>query len=564
MKRYFSCFFFFSLFSFSFLSAQVNEKDLRKMSYDELKELFFNEKTSISEQKKIAGEFVKKAKKENDQSKLARGYYYNSLIHEGENKIIYFDSIINYTKTPKIDKNFPIAAYFEKGIFLESLFKFDEAINCYLQAEKIAKDRNIDYYYLCKHAIGVLKSEKMGEVEEALPLFKENFSFFKKKENEVDYSFYYENSLFAMADAYKSLKKIDSSTYYNVLGYNHSKKYGNEYLNGIFILNEGANQSLKRNYVATIDSVRKALPIIIKNKDLNNELAAYYYYGKAYEGLKNEKKAINYFKKVDSMYIVKGTITPEFISGYSYLIEYYRKINDKDNQLLYIDKFVKIDSILQKNYKRITKKIQKDYDIPHLMQEKEAIINGLHQDKKTNYWIIGLLGFVVVLSLFVMQQLVKQKKQYKQRFEALMQHSKIDTLHEDERREEEEKTNLDLGIPDDIVNAILKQIVVFENKKHFLKPNITIGDLATKFDTNSKYLSILINAKKEKSFSNYINDLRIDFAVSELKINKEMRKYTIAAIAEEVGFNTSESFSKAFFKRTGIKPSYFMKELKEV
>jgi AraC-like DNA-binding protein len=34
-------------------------------------------------------------------------------------------------------------------------------------------------------------------------------------------------------------------------------------------------------------------------------------------------------------------------------------------------------------------------------------------------------------------------------------------------------------------------------------------------------------------------------------------------IAKEVGFNTAESFSKAFYKRTGMKPSFFINELKK-
>ena len=55
--------------------------------------------------------------------------------------------------------------------------------------------------------------------------------------------------------------------------------------------------------------------------------------------------------------------------------------------------------------------------------------------------------------------------------------------------------------------------------------------------------------------------MRIDNIVEELKQNKNIRKYTIAALAEEAGFNTAESFSNAFYKRTGIKPSFFVKEL---
>ena len=158
------------------------------MSYDELKELFFSEKIDSTEEKKIANAYVIKAKKEKNETKLIRGYYYCSLISNDEQKINYFDSIINI-KTPKTDKKFPLMAYYEKGIALENLFKFNKAINCYLQAEKIALEReNIDYYYHCKFAVGILKSEKMGEVEEALTIFKEFHAFFDNKKNHLDFS----------------------------------------------------------------------------------------------------------------------------------------------------------------------------------------------------------------------------------------------------------------------------------------------------------------------------------------------------------------------------------------
>ena len=71
-----------------------------------------------------------------------------------------------------------------------------------------------------------------------------------------------------MADAYKSLKLLDSSSCYNKVGYNHSKKINNEYLNTIFILNERANQTLKKIFHANKDSAFKTLLLIIKINDL--------------------------------------------------------------------------------------------------------------------------------------------------------------------------------------------------------------------------------------------------------------------------------------------------------
>jgi AraC-like DNA-binding protein len=88
-----------------------------------------------------------------------------------------------------------------------------------------------------------------------------------------------------------------------------------------------------------------------------------------------------------------------------------------------------------------------------------------------------------------------------------------------------------------------------------------VKTLSEDFETNSKYLSKIVNVYKNKTFINYINDLRIDYAVINLQESKTARKYTLQALAFEYGFNTTESFSKAFSKKTGLKPSYFIIEL---
>ena len=92
----------------------------------------------------------------------------------------------------------------------------------------------------------------------------------------------------------------------------------------------------------------------------------------------------------------------------------------------------------------------------------------------------------------------------------------------------------------------------------------TLRSLAKDFNTNTNYLSKIINHNKNSSFSNYINSLRIEHIIEILKTNSSIRKYTIKAIADEAGFSNSESFSKAFYKSKGIKPSYFIREMDKI
>lgn len=158
--------------------------------------------------------------------------------------------------------------------------------------------------------------------------------------------------------------------------------------------------------------------------------------------------------------------------------------------------------------------------------------------------------------LLLIYKNIKHKKD-KLKFEALLK-----TIEKKEIQVTDEiKDNLEIGISIDIIKDISLKIKTFETNKEFIEPSISVGTLAKAFGTNSNYLSKIINHSKQKNFSNYINDLRIEYAMNKLKTDKTFRKYTIKAIANESGFNSAESFSSAFYKYAEIKPSFFIKNL---
>ncbi len=117
------------------------------------------------------------------------------------------------------------------------------------------------------------------------------------------------------------------------------------------------------------------------------------------------------------------------------------------------------------------------------------------------------------------------------------------------------------NISDEVQYHLLVKLQKFEESRGYLKSKLNTTDLAKSFVWNSSYLSIVVNTYKQKSFSQYINDLRIDYAVARLQTDTKFRKYTVKAIAQEIGFNTAEAFAKTFYKNTGIYPSYFIKQL---
>lgn len=284
------------------LFAQVKKTDLTRLPYDELKELFIENDKNQKKQLEYANAFLVKAKYDNSPIYKARGFYLLSLLYKGDKAIHYLDYSISFSKNTN-DLKFPAYAYSRKAFELKEQSRFREAIDNFILAENSARLNNTDFYFDAKLSIAILRSEELGEVQEALVLYKECFNYYKDKEvRSPEYSFAYHDVIFALADAHKALKQADSSTYYNKLGYKEATITKDETYQYLFILNEGANHVLKKNYRVALDSIYKALPKMIAFKDQGNTLASYYYLGKAYEGLGNPEAAVKNFSKVDSIY----------------------------------------------------------------------------------------------------------------------------------------------------------------------------------------------------------------------------------------------------------------------
>lgn len=562
--------FLFILFLSLNLFSQSQEKSLTNLSYDQLKNTFFENQGDKKKQFECAQILLNKAKAERLSIQIARGFYLFSLLYDGNKSIDCLDSVINYSRSNRnVKYNFPAQAFSDKAYALKKQFRFEEAIDNFILAEKYALKSNLDFYFRVKFSIAILKSEELGEIDEALALYKNCFAYYKNKDiRSAQYSFAYQDVLFALADAYKALEQTDLASYYNRLGWKESKITKDYEYNYLFILNEGANLIVKKKYKPALDSINKALPQLIAYKNVGNVLASYYYLGKAHEGLNKKEIAVRNFIKVDSIYQKTKDIGPEFISGYPFLISYYKGIGNKEKQLEYITKYMQIDNTLQKNYKELTKKLQKEYDIPHMISEKETLIRTLKNDKNRSKWlIVFLILLAIVITLFGLYQR-KLKKIYKTRFEKVINQSKSvdeNTINPD-KIEFENLINKsgDIGISEELIAQILDKLKSFEKKKNYLQSNVTIQILSKEFNTNANYLSKIVNEYKSKTFVQYINDLRIEYAVMVLQENRTLRKYTIQALAAEFGFNNAESFSTAFSRKTGIKPTYFIKQLGNV
>ncbi len=108
----------------------------------------------------------------------------------------------------------------------------------------------------------------------------------------------------------------------------------------------------------------------------------------------------------------------------------------------------------------------------------------------------------------------------------------------------------------EIVTEIQQGIVLIKEKELFLNPSLTLDDVAGELNITKNNLSQYLNETVGKSFSTYINDLRIERAIQLLHAQNN---YTIDSIGYESGFNSKSTFYTTFKKITGISPGKYRK-----
>nr|WP_255709887.1 helix-turn-helix domain-containing protein [Pontibacter harenae] len=84
-----------------------------------------------------------------------------------------------------------------------------------------------------------------------------------------------------------------------------------------------------------------------------------------------------------------------------------------------------------------------------------------------------------------------------------------------------------------------------------------MSDVAERLKTNVKYISQLIKLRTNSNFTAFINSYRVE-EVKYRMVDEQYRHLTIAAIAEESGFNSKTTFNRVFKAVTGTSPKDFI------
>ncbi|OWK73155.1 hypothetical protein CBW16_10375 [Flavobacteriaceae bacterium JJC] len=564
-----SLFFIFFLFFFTNLRAQSSAN--ASLSNEEIEkkiDSYINNPTKMWE---LINFYIKKSKKENNKEALFYAYRYASVNSIYPVNLKYADSALVTAKKSEIKKTL-LDAYLNRGNINMAEELYQKALDDILVANKLSQESGNDYifnktiYYIAQNKIYLGQYEDANkELLLCLKFFKDNLQ--NKTSLGKNYQVYYIYSLMSLIDSNTKLgrfkeNKILLKEAFDYLHENQLKQYI-----PYFISSEGTNAYYSQDYNTAISKLSEAIRLYNDQWEHNTEV---FYLGLSYWNIGKKTLAVKYLEEIDKHYNKTKKLDPNFRSAYEILIKYYHSIGDTQKQLEYINKLMFLDRSYEKNFKYLYQRIVKEYDTKKLIAEKNRIENTLENQRTVFLTVSSLLVLGFLIFGF---RIYREKQNYKKRFEEIIaRQNKIHPAQENlitDPAETEYKQTFDYdyynkipGLNPIFVENILKQLEIFESENKFLDPQISQKMLSEELGTNSTYFSKIINSYKGKNFTLYINDLRLDYIIDHLKNDVKYINMDVKELASISGFSSTENFSDNFRRKFDLKPSVFIKMMK--
>lgn len=499
----------------------------------------------------------------NQDSAKTNEYYYIALSFYNtgnfERSAYYFNHAAKAAKQANYEL-FLCGIYLKLGNSYLKDWKNQKALDSYYKALEIAqKNKNIKYEIVANSGITMIR-RRMKQLDKALEVCKHSLklaenSSFKNGKNHV-------NLITIISEIYMDQKKYDSVLYYAEIGIRLSKPIS--YHIGTIDLNtkKGAVFFYRNDLPKAFEYLYQVEDIVNthKIKQKKSILNLHYFFARCYYKQGAYRKAIASLDRILNLLEKKDSRNDRVLETYRLLADCNDAIGNERKSKYWLNKHTVLQAKFQEEKDKTVNKIYKK-DTQELGETIKELEN--RQQKEVRYRITVVL-ILLVLLIIVGGLFYRKQKMNKTIFNDLM--DKISHL-ESERKIGiigAKDSTIEIIIDDEKINNVLKGLDRLENQEYFLKSDCSLSTMAKKVKTNTTYLSKIIKIHKEKSFNDYINDLRMEYALKRLKNDKKFRSFSIKSIASEIGYKSDNSFTKHFKSKTGLNPSYYIKKIENL
>lgn len=529
--------------------------------------------------------------KEKSQKKSAGFEKYSKELAEVDNKIIRFQYDKNDRRLAK--------AYEEKGDLLRdehlgvSVVYYENALELYQKIKssedifRLLKSLALDYtkiddrqnalkknyslldYYLNQNdtlriaqaysAIGSLYGD-MGENDRALKNMLKALSMAIEMKSKVGEAAIRNN----IAGVYKDLGEIDRA-FVNVRKAKRlNEEVGNEYWLSINymtlfdLFSELREMDSARYYLFKANEYYYAKGDILDSIDMFRKTGIYYM------DVDSMDKALNMFNQGVLASRRVGSLKSEANIAH-WISELYERNGKMDLALSFLQQ--RHDLLDSLRARERGKQLEEFYVLHEVKSLETELTNSTRQvsearadanhNKTRFYLILGVLLAVLIGAMIIIFQYRKQARSNRRLLEMHVNSTKRE---ETPPADKYAQSNLTDQKKQEILVQLMDYMV---NEQLFIDQNLTLNAVAQKLEVSRTYLSQVINETYSQNFTSYINSYRINLAKKYL-ISEEYDKYSIQGIAEMVGFKSVSAFNTSFKKNTGLAPSYYRKNGKEI
>ncbi|WP_299222426.1 AraC family transcriptional regulator [uncultured Aquimarina sp.] len=426
------------------------------------------------------------------------------------------------------------------------------ALNQYLHMKEVIKKYNLKQYEIDNLvSIGQIRI-RLDQNEKALVSLKKGLELLQKPayKSQNNYSAKYLSTIQGIGVCYYKMNNYDEALNYDYKGLQYAEEHNlKEYIID-FNLNIGEAYIGKKKYDKALSYLTIAKSDVLKENKKNDpdlftanlHIATCFY---AQEKYKEARELL-----LDNFEHIKENVEVEKIREASNLAKKCgEKLNDTDLQFKYITAYTKIVDSLYQNEMSAQEKLY-DHDIENLEEQNQDLIS-----KNTIYIISFLL--TLILAIIGLIYNIKTKQKNKLLYEEL----KKERIHEIVSEPETLAVSKKEYITDKKAEGLLQKLSSLEKTMFYLSIDCNLYNTAKNIETNTTYLSKIINEYRKQSFNDYINELRIKYFRNKLNSDAKFRSYTIKAIAGELGYGSVNTFASAFKKQTGLSHSYYIKKV---
>ena len=556
----------FLLLIFTFFLSLIQGQNLNEQSYKNISGLFNSYSENDERALVFVNLYISKAKKDHNYKKLIRGYeeaiYYSRDVNR---KLLYADSTIITAIQNKNDDDIS-RAYLGKGIiYYYNRRQYKPALEQYLIAFKFSKNSKDDYLKnKITYHLGMVKSY-LGYYKEAAVHFEEAADYFEKKSKEnvhpnirLNNESGYFNSIYRLSTCYRNLRlyqKEDSLINIGLRRLHNTAQLSTEY--GYFQKGKGVQLLRLGNTDDALQYFKQSKDILSHHQDDASLMTVYFYMGKAYWSDRKRAESLRYLNKVDSLVNKFWFVTPEIRSGYEYLIKDAKQNKNYERQLYYTNQLLKADSIINADFAMLSSKIHREYDTNTLLEEK----NKLQRVHKNGFIILYYsMGFGLMILCFSIWKFRKREKaltiKYQELLEKFNTSQPTDHFLESKPVSSEEKNIYSA----EIIEEVKANLKIFEERKNFLKQNLTLPIVAKMIGSNRTHLSYVLNVHLDVTFTTYLKILRIRYITNLLLEDSKYLNFKIDSLAEKCGMANRQIFSAHFLEINGIRPTDFIRK----